>query len=88
MNFSDKELAFLNEIGHIYAVDQLEEIRYALSCGFSPEDIKKMFSPNETASQMNKVVKIAKELKERKRKESERDVYFKPSIDPTKEYYF
>lgn len=88
MNFSDKELAFLKEVGHTYAVDQLEEVRYALSCGFSPEDIKKMFSPNETASQMNKVVKIAKELKERKRKETTVDKYFEPTINPSKEYYF
>lgn len=88
MNFSDKELAFLKEIGHAYAVDQLEEIRYALSCGFSSEDIKKMFSPDETASQMNKIVKIAKELKERKRKETTVDKYFEPTIDPSKEYYF
>lgn len=86
MKFLDNELTFLKEIGHTYTADQLEEIRYALACGFSLEDIKKMFSPNETASQMSKIIKIAKELEERKKQEI--DDYFKPSIDSSEEFPF
>ena len=71
MKLLNEDIIFLKEIGHTYAADQLEEIRYALACGFSPEDIKKIFSPNETASRMSKIIKIAKELEERKRKEQE-----------------